>query len=1312
MNKSLIKDRNRQSLTIKKKSSVLLLSLVACFPYGSNWASTIELDNNNFRQYLNADHPIKGHYQLISNVDLSQYDWTPVGNLSTPFSLTLHGNGYIISGLNVSTSAHGTATGLFGSLQKSTIRQVLLNRPTVASAGNTSPTGALAGELKDSRIEEVVNYAGTVKTKGFHSHGGGLAGSVADSVIHNSVNTGRVITTLGSNTGGIAGLADQASSVSNDLNTGRIISKLSYSLSTGGIVGTLKSRSVANNNMNTGKVITSHGEHAGGIAGEANAAKILNNLNTGRISGKRGGDRGGIVGRASSQTLVSKNLNAGNILTENERTHAGGIAGQAVNSPVVQNVNAGTVHIDGSGSFAGGIAGSIKGGSTHNNLNAGAITSKVGDDNRGGISGSADRAPVYDNVNTGSVETIGYRGYTSGAVAKISEAGRIENNLDTFTKDLQVSGPGNGRNIGITRLTKTVLKSNLSGLDSALWNAGDASQLPMLRGINIPYRELARISGTNQANNRFPRALNEFADPGGASNATSFNRGIWSGRDGYLPFPKAFSKPQTLVAGIYCTQGGFDCSDEKDIRTNPSAKPSSSSERSSTSELATGSKPTTSPGSKLTSEVSSTVPSSSAQPSTSELNTASKPTTSAGSKTTSEASSAVPSSSAQPSTSKSTTASKPTTSAGSKTTSEASSAVPSSSAQHSTSKSTTASKPTTSAGSKPTSEASSAVPSSSAQPSTSELNTASKPTTSAGSKPTSEASSAVPSSSAQPSTSKSTTTSKPTASPGLKTTSEASSAVPSSSAQPSTSKSTTASIPTASAGSKTTSEASSAVPSSSIQPSTSESTMAYKTRALPVSESLSATVTQNRLLSSFNDSTDNISSTTHSTSPSDNCPPLKGTPVFQAYDPENQRIYVVIQPESHNKDVILARYNGSELDEQFGLCGIVKYKTSASHSRIMDSYQSLVGQVIHETAGSQLNIVATTYSGKTTLLEFPLSAAREYRGRFTVLNNLFPDNVQINDTAHYKGVMYLTGTVDDQVFIGHYQQQQLFFPEKLPENIEQHYKEQGIDLRLSADGKRLYVTGKSDEDASYPLFIRQYDSIRLNPAAYFGNNGKEIMTTMDIDTINSQPDILMQKDHAYVAVFSHEDEKLSIRRFATENGQMDSAFMIDDRVGFPSRSSDSLTTVSLMTTEDYLHAIIYNSEGQVSVVTYEGQVNINRFDTTFKPAAVKSMRPVFVGNKVYLSVEDYESEKGSRYVRMQEISLHPGNYNHQKKPTVLSFEEPPSSSELSRKSSEELSAEVFAWGIGLISASSVTAVTVAIVIAIKVFKKQPPVSEI
>ncbi|WP_257287931.1 MULTISPECIES: phage holin family protein, partial [unclassified Endozoicomonas] len=139
-------------------------------------------------------------------------------------------------------------------------------------------------------------------------------------------------------------------------------------------------------------------------------------------------------------------------------------------------------------------------------------------------------------------------------------------------------------------------------------------------------------------------------------------------------------------------------------------------------------------------------------------------------------------------------------------------------------------------------------------------------------------------------------------------------------------------------------------------------------------------------------------------------------------------------------------------------------------------------------------------------------------------------------------------------------------------------------------------------------------------------------------------------------------------------------------IRFSSGTSGTFLTVRLVTAKNYLYTIIYNSNGQLSFVTYENQANVHQFDAAFKTPATRSMRPVFVGNKAYLAVADADVEKGIRHVRMQVIFL-----NFEYLPPISHPEFPD-------------------WGIGLITAGVVVLIAVvSAIVAVKKFKRKPPV---
>ena len=81
------------------------------------YQDTIYLGNNNFTQYLNAENTTNGTYQLIEDITLTGTQ-SPIGSgsIEYPLRLELNGDGYSISGINVTTEMDNTPAGLFGYL--------------------------------------------------------------------------------------------------------------------------------------------------------------------------------------------------------------------------------------------------------------------------------------------------------------------------------------------------------------------------------------------------------------------------------------------------------------------------------------------------------------------------------------------------------------------------------------------------------------------------------------------------------------------------------------------------------------------------------------------------------------------------------------------------------------------------------------------------------------------------------------------------------------------------------------------------------------------------------------------------------------------------------------------------------------------------------------------------------------------------------------------------------------------------------------------------------------------------------------------
>ncbi|MET4692253.1 hypothetical protein [Endozoicomonas lisbonensis] len=108
---------------------------------------------------------------------------------------------------------------------------------------------------------------------------------------------------------------------------------------------------------------------------------------------------------------------------------------------------------------------------------------------------------------------------------------------------------------------------------------------------------------------------------------------------------------------------------------------------------------------------------------------------------------------------------------------------------------------------------------------------------------------------------------------------------------------------------------------------------------------------------------------------------------------------------------------------------------------------------------------------------------------------------------------------------------------------------------------------------------------------------------------------------------------------------MDGGFIIEDTIDEPASSSDSFSMVRLTASENTIRTLIYNSDEQFSVITYEDGQKINQGSRKFDHLAMNFIHPVMVGDKAYLAVLYHDKSAGrSSVVFMLEISLDSQSY--------------------------------------------------------------------
>ena len=260
------------------------------------------LGNNNFSRIIRLNP--SGNYQLVEDIILTE-PHIPIGNLFSPFTGTLDGQGHVIKGLNAITTADNTPAGLFGFIKNARVRRLMLDRPYVLTTGSGSPAGAVAGEMEHSNVTNTVIHRAQVETRG-------------------------------------------------DIKKGN---KWRYS-SAGCIAGWMKSESRVENNLAIGSTRTngSRGYAAIGVGYMITNSLFYGNqiIGDARTNGRYAAAAGGAVGWVKNRSRVSRNLVIGDVSMNGSYAAAGGAVGWVENnSRVSRNLAIGDVRTNGTDSSAG-----------------------------------------------------------------------------------------------------------------------------------------------------------------------------------------------------------------------------------------------------------------------------------------------------------------------------------------------------------------------------------------------------------------------------------------------------------------------------------------------------------------------------------------------------------------------------------------------------------------------------------------------------------------------------------------------------------------------------------------------------------------------------------------------------------------------------------------------------------------------------------------------------------------------------------------------------------------------------------------------
>lgn len=162
----------------------------------------------------------KADARLTADIDLGDYDWTPAGSSSKPFSGNFDGNGHTVSGLYINTPK-ASYKGLFGYVKGASDKHATIKNLTVNGFVSAKQYSAgVAGYIHQySDIERCANLADVT---GASTYIGGVAGYIgnATATVTDSYNAGDITGTT--NCAGVVGAHVANARIENVYNIGEI----------------------------------------------------------------------------------------------------------------------------------------------------------------------------------------------------------------------------------------------------------------------------------------------------------------------------------------------------------------------------------------------------------------------------------------------------------------------------------------------------------------------------------------------------------------------------------------------------------------------------------------------------------------------------------------------------------------------------------------------------------------------------------------------------------------------------------------------------------------------------------------------------------------------------------------------------------------------------------------------------------------------------------------------------------------------------------------------------------------------------------
>ena len=245
------------------------------------------------------------HYKLMTDVDLNNYQWSPIGKLAFLFGGHFDGNNHTVSNLYINNAMD--CLGLFGRVSGGSVENLSVSGYKLITT-NGFAGGIIGYAANGTRVKNCHNAVEVSASYTRSTYAGGIIGYADNNVtVTDCDNSGKIQATPAASTsgtinpyfaaGGIIGSGNGAITVDNCYNTGEIYTSTSSSsnysalICSGGILGNIKGIICVTNSYNTGAISSSHATgsngkaYAGGISGYGGDTLSFSNCyNTGRIT--------------------------------------------------------------------------------------------------------------------------------------------------------------------------------------------------------------------------------------------------------------------------------------------------------------------------------------------------------------------------------------------------------------------------------------------------------------------------------------------------------------------------------------------------------------------------------------------------------------------------------------------------------------------------------------------------------------------------------------------------------------------------------------------------------------------------------------------------------------------------------------------------------------------------------------------------------------------------------------------------------------------------------------------------------------------